>query len=174
LDLLAHTVATKTKTTLEFAKTEIAQLASTGLIEKRWEKGEEHYYPVEGSAESSEEESIRRDLETKTAVYSALEGKGWMPLETLHEATQAQTRLTRDQLAKWISDYNGEFRIECRPAGDSLEVRLENQAQGPPSQEVVVDPAVLSTIQLDDRAVQAPEFPEPKGPAKPSRSRRSR
>ena len=174
LDLLAHTVATKTKTTVEFAKTEIAQLASTGLIEKRWEKGEEHYYPVEGSAESSEEESIRRDLETKTAVYSALEGKGWTPLETLHETTQAQTRLTRDQLAKWISDYNGEYRIEYRPAGDSLEVRLDNQARESPSQEVIVDPAVLSTIQLDDRAVHAPEFPEPKGPTKPGRSRRPR
>ena len=174
LDLLAHTVATKTKTTMEFAKTEIAQLASTGLIEKRWEKGEEHYYPVEGSAESSEEESIRRDLETKTAVYSALEGKGWIPLEALHEATQAQTRLSRDQLAKWISDYNGEYRIEYRPAGDSLEVRLDSQAREVQSQEVMIDPAVLSAIQLDDRAVHAPEFPEPKGPAKPSRSRRLR
>ena len=174
LDLLANTVATKTKTSVEFAKTEIAQLASTGLIEKRWEKGEEHYYPVEGSAESSEEESIRRDLETKTAVYSALEGKGWIPLEALHQATQAETRLTRDQLAKWISDYNGEYRIECRPAGDSLEVRLDNQTQEAPSQEVTVDPAVLSTIQLDDRAVQPPEFSEPKGPAKRGRGRRSR
>nr|MDG6970389.1 hypothetical protein [Nitrososphaerota archaeon] len=129
---------------------------------------------VEGSAESSEEESIRRDLETKTAVYSALEGKGWVPLETLHEATQAQTRLTRDQLAKWISDYNGEFRIEYRPAGDSLEVRLDKQTREAPSQEVTVDPAVLSTIQLDDRAVQPPEFPEPKGPTKRGRNRRPR
>ena len=174
LELLAHTVATKTKTTMDLAKTEIAQLASIGSIDERWEKGEERYYPAEGSRESAEAASIRRDAETKLAVYSALEGKDWTPLETLHETTQAQTGLTRDQLAKWISEHNGEYKIDYRPAGDSLEVKLIDQIQNAPSEGVTVDPAALSAIQLDERAVQVPEFPEPRGSEKRDRNRRPR
>lgn len=151
LDQLAHTVAAKTKTTVERAKTDIAQLSETELIQKRWEKGEERYYPVEGSAESAEVASIRRDAETKLAVYSTLEGKDWIPLDVLHQSTQAQTGLTQDQLAKWISEHNGECKILIRVAGESLEVKLVDPMQNVTSQAVTVDPDAINTLGLNER-----------------------
>lgn len=148
-DVLAQAVSAKTGASADLAGMQIDQLASTGVIKPRWENGEDHYYPLQEIGESAEMDAIRKETETRSAVYSALEGKDWTGVEALHNDTQAQTGMTMVAFARWLDDHHVEYDIEMRTSGKSLEFRTQtNKLVGPvPEDAVVIDQDALSAFQ---------------------------
>ena len=152
-DVLAHAVSSRTKTSADLAGMQIDQLASTGLIESRWENGENHYYPLQGSGESEEMAAIRKETETRSAVYSALEGKDWTGVEALFKDTQTQTGMTMVAFARWLDDHHVEYDIEMRTSGKSLEFRT----QGSKPTVSMADTVVIDCTALDSAACERSE-----------------
>ena len=134
------------------------QLASTSLIETRGENGENHHCPLPGGSESAEMEAIRKETETRSAVYSALEGKDWTGVEALHRDTQTQTGMTLVAFTKWLDDHHVEYDIEMRTSGQSLEFKSPGAKSIVPTQdEVIIDKDALKSdpYELADKDIRS-------------------
>jgi hypothetical protein len=61
------------------------------------------------------------EIETRSAISSALEGKDWTGVEALFKDTQAQTGMTMVTFARWLDGHHVEYDIEMHTSGKSLE-----------------------------------------------------
>ena len=81
-------------------------------------------------------EVTRKEAETRSAVYSAFEGKG--ESGDSDQRYGVQTGMTMVAFAKWLDDHHFEYDIEMRTFGRSLESRFLSNKPTPFTPDAVV------------------------------------